>query len=212
MSSSSFGGSVVILGASAVGKSAIFHRAIQGQDWKFQPQISSTIGASKPEKVKVPLDDGSAFSLKIWDVGGQERFDGIASSLVKNASGAIVVFSVIDAESFERARDVLLSLLNDKTDKILPKDFPMILVANKIDLPTSTSDFIADFEKKASVLLARNECSVQKIAFIKTSAKSGVGIQEVLKILATELKKVIPEQNKKNNQTRPTAENKCFIL
>ena len=63
--------------------------------------------------------------MKIWDTSGEEQFNTIVRSLMREVGGVLVVYSTTDVNSFEECESHLRGL--EKTDKTV------ILVGNKCD-------------------------------------------------------------------------------
>ena len=51
------------------------------------------------------MSDNTKCILKLWDTGGQERFDGVVNSSIRNADGIVVVFDLTRRDSFLHMRD-----------------------------------------------------------------------------------------------------------
>ena len=48
------------------------------------------------------MDGDDKVQVKCWDTAGQERFQQLAKNFYKRAEGIIIVYSVVDRESFEK--------------------------------------------------------------------------------------------------------------
>jgi Ras-related protein Rab-23 len=107
----------------------------------------------------------------IWDTAGQEYYDAITRRYYKGASGAIIVFSVINRDSFNAVKS-WKEKIKAECDNI-----PMILVMNKIDL----MDQSVVSEKEATDLAAQ-----LGIILYKTSVKDNTMIDEIFDNLAIE--------------------------
>jgi small GTP-binding protein len=82
-----------------VGKTSLVHRYVLN---KYSPSTTlSTIGASFLTKRAVDVDSGTPVRLQIWDTAGQERFRSISKLYYRGASAVVLVYSIIDAQSFE---------------------------------------------------------------------------------------------------------------
>jgi len=174
---------LLLLGASAVGKSCIFSRAVE-PGWEFKEEMGSTVAARRPVE-KVFKIDQETYTLRVWDIGGPERFEHISKGLLKEAQGVVVVFSVDDAHSFETATTWLESiseLRNPKHGGSRP-DLQVVLACNKIDLEGDSVRF-KDWEAKGKKL-----SSAHDVPFFGTSAKTNKGIDEMFEVAARGMKK-----------------------
>ena len=86
---------VLVVGNSAVGKSALLQRFAEGN---FDDSYVSTIGIDF--KVRTINIDDQRIKLQIWDTAGQERFRTIGTAYYRNTHGVIVVYDVTSKESF----------------------------------------------------------------------------------------------------------------
>ena len=66
----------------------------------------------------------------IWDVGGQERTRSLWRSFVRNAD---LIIWVVDTNDVERMEESYVEL--NRLSKILKEGIPILLLANKRDLP-----------------------------------------------------------------------------
>ncbi|KAL9130234.1 MAG: hypothetical protein Q9217_001527 [Psora testacea] len=90
---------ICVLGAQGVGKTSLLHRYVKGT---FNPPATaSTIGASFLVKKVLDVDSGSTVRLQLWDTAGQERFRAISRLYYRGASAVLLVYSIIDEQSFE---------------------------------------------------------------------------------------------------------------
>lgn len=91
-----------------VGKTSLVHRYVKGN---FSPaSITSTIGASFLTKRIVDIDSGATVRLQIWDTAGQERFRSISKLYYRGAAAVILVYSILDEQSFEEMGRWLMEL------------------------------------------------------------------------------------------------------
>ena len=149
---------ILILGDGSVGKTSFLTRYA---DNSFQESVLSTIGVDYKLK-NVQLDDGRTVKLQIWDTAGQDRFRSIAKNYYKGANGIVVVFSVIDKESFKNVRTWISQIKEEVDEKVT-----IILVGNKID------------REDARVVSKEKGEELAKefgLPFFECSAKTGVNI------------------------------------
>jgi len=174
-----------------VGKSCIFNRAIDPK-WQFKEEMNATIAVTKPVLKRVQLDDGE-FPLKVWDCGGQERFDNISKAFLKDAIGCILIFSVESPESLKKVRQWIESVIELRNNG---KDIQIAIACNKIDLPETHSNYFNSWKADGEGL-ARG-CSTEEypIKFFAISAKTDIGISEMFRGVARQARDRIIKRKK----------------
>lgn len=110
--------------------------------------------------------------IRVWDTAGQERFRTLSTSYFRKAQGAVMVYDVTDARSFDSIRR-WLEQLKDNADR----ESSVIIVGNKADL---TSERQVTTEEGASLAA---ELGVQ---FFEVSAKAGTGVDDAFLALSEE--------------------------
>lgn len=160
---------IVVLGEGAVGKTAIVTRFSHGF---FRTDYKTTIGSQfavknveiiKSEREKVTV------KLQIWDVAGQSRFQILRPMYYRGSSGGVLVYDVTRRRTF-----IVLQEWLDELHKALGKDIPLILVANKTDLP----DRVVEPSEGREFADSRN------MPYVESSAKTGEGIIDIFEQLA----------------------------
>ena len=116
---------LVILGSLSVGKTSLITRYKSG---KFFSSLPPTCGTSFIKK-KIILN-GRKFILNIWDTAGQEQYDSLTKLFTSNAQIAILVYSIIDQQSFDDLNKWLQLIKNTNTKNY----FSVGIAANKSDL------------------------------------------------------------------------------
>ncbi|CAF1659705.1 unnamed protein product, partial [Adineta ricciae] len=96
--------------------------------------------------------------LDVLDTAGQEEFSALREQYMRKGDGFLIVYSVIDPNSFKNTRQFYNQILRVKDRK----SYPMILVANKIDLVHL---------RKVSEEEGRELAAELQIPYIETSAK-----------------------------------------
>lgn len=153
----------VTLGESGVGKTSLVKKYVENS---FEDKLPSTVGADV--SIKNFDFDGGTIQLTIWDTAGQEVFRSLVEQYLRDASLAMVVFSLSDRKSFECARDYWITYLFEKCPDII-----MVIVGNKLDLEREVS------EDEANGLACK-----YKTEYFETSALQGIGVDEVFEVLA----------------------------
>jgi small GTP-binding protein len=167
---------VVLIGDGGVGKTAIRERYL-GKG--FDSQYVLTIGADFA--MKDDFVNGTNLKYQIWDLAGQERFDGVREVYYKGALGALLVFDVSRPESYFNIPKWVKELWgNNGRSKV-----PLILVANKIDLRSVDIETISSEQGRMMAEKLTNLTSPEGFAchYIETSAKTGVKIDDVFSLL-----------------------------
>lgn len=157
---------VLIIGDSAVGKTNIMLRIC---DEKFIPSHVTTIGVDF--KLKTIEVKGKKIKMQIWDTAGQERFKTITQQYYKGSHGIIMTYAVNDRNSFKS----ITNWLNQVKEKISNKEVPIVLLANKCDLP----------DREIEMSEGQHLADSLGIPFYETSAKENIGIKEAFENVAT---------------------------
>lgn len=177
---------IVVVGASAVGKSSIVQRLVQGT---FSEDGSTTCGADF-YTYQCPIDSDYV-KLQIWDTAGQERFRSISKSYFRNAVGAILVYDITSMSSFDQLTD----WLNDLQSLCVPNAY-ILLVGNKADLES---------QRQVGAQQIKEFAERHKLETIETSALNGKNVKEAFTRLSMEISaRVKSEQITPNQpQARP---------
>ncbi|MFX0071351.1 MAG: Rab family GTPase [Candidatus Hermodarchaeota archaeon] len=159
----------LIAGDSAVGKTTLVHRYIEGE---FIDSSVITVGVEFYLK-EIDIDDKTSCHVQIWDIGGQERFRYMVKKYLPGARGALLLFDTTSWKSFVNI-DKWAQLL-----RINDKKLPIVLVATKYDLEefSMVADYYAELKQK----------KLNMIDYVKTSSKTGLNVDEVFEILAKHL-------------------------
>ncbi len=182
---------VVLLGEGRVGKTSIVMRFTRDQ---FNDKQQSTINAMYLDKqIKVNQKD---VILNIWDTAGQERFHALGPIYYRDADGAILVYDITDAPSFEKVRTWIKELR-----KIVGPNIAIAIAGNKSDLERNRA-------VKSEDAIAYAE-SVGALHFL-TSAKTDKNLLETFSQLA---QKMMNDRQKKNAamQSKRASQNRIVI-
>ena len=148
------------LGNSKVGKSSYILRYTENE---FSLYISTTIGINYKSKIET-LDNKERIEIILYDTNGQERFKSMSFNMLKNADGALLFYDITDKGSFDSIKDWIKSIYEFKS-----KDFPIVLVGNKID---KEEDRVITKNEGESEALKHN------IKHFEISCKDSINIRE----------------------------------
>jgi GTP-binding protein LepA len=125
---------------------------------------------SHPVRMTYTANDGKEYCLNLIDTPGHVDFSYEVSRSLAACEGAILVVDATQGIEAQTLTNVYLALDNDLT--IIP-------VMNKIDLPSS---HVEEVGKQIADLLG-----VDQAGILSCSAKSGVGVKEILERVVTEV-------------------------
>ena len=157
---------ILFLGDSTVGKTSLLIRYLEKKFDNSMPTLGVDV------RYKYLKYENKNIKLDLWDTAGQERFKAIISTYYKGAQGAIFIFDITNNRSFEK-----MKILIEEIKKELP-DIKMIILENKIDL---------EDEREVSRELIEEYQNSTNIEIIKTSSKTGEGIEEAFLAIVKEL-------------------------
>ena len=160
---------VCLIGDGYVGKTSIRRKYI-GEG--FRSNYIPTLGVDFAQKITSTKDGNTR--LVIWDIAGQSQFQSLRKRYYEGCSGLILVYSVVDRESFDNASKWLVEAHG------YMKKFPvLIIVANKIDLRAYyPKEDIVSYEEGEEFTKMFSEKLDTPSIFIETSALTGVHIDE----------------------------------
>lgn len=151
---------IVLIGNANVGKTCVVKKATIGT---FSDDTVPTLGASYASKI-VKINDQDV-RLQIWDTAGQEKYRGMTPMYYRGSQIALIVYSIIDMESF-KAIDGWIESLRENAEP----DIIMFLIGNKYDLDSQRAVETSQGQEKANEIGA---------SFYEVSAKTGYQIDEM---------------------------------
>ncbi|RWR81251.1 Small GTPase superfamily [Cinnamomum micranthum f. kanehirae] len=181
---------LVLLGDGRVGKTSLVLRYVNNV---FSEKREATVQASYLTKRLVI--EGVPITLAIWDTAGQERFHALGPIYYRDADAALLVYDIMDSDSFTRVRNWVKEL-----QQMASKPIIMAIAANKSDLVRSKKFDLQDAESYATSIGAR---------LFVTSAKLGTGIEEVFLDIAT---RALQKKKESAESFSPTPPRKGMLL
>lgn len=157
---------ICILGAFSVGKTSLVQKFVRSI---FSEKYLTTVGV-KVDKKDVQVGDQTV-DLLIWDIHGEDITQDISPSYLRGASGYIVVVDGTRSETLDAANSIAGRVRN------LLGPLPAVMLLNKSDLEAQW-----EIDDQTIESLARDGWLA-----LKTSAKTGAGVEEAFQRLAHEL-------------------------
>jgi small GTP-binding protein len=148
---------ICMLGASAVGKTSLVARFVQGI---FSDKYLTTAGVKIDRRV-VELN-GRDVGLQLWDMQGEDRFQKVQTSHLRGAHGYLLVADGTRRDTLDRA------VLLQKDAESVAGAVPFMLLLNK-------SDLVDDWDIEESALGGLREAGW---VIVNTSAKTGEAVVE----------------------------------
>ncbi|KAH0955991.1 hypothetical protein HN011_009155 [Eciton burchellii] len=184
---------LVVVGDGGVGKSAL---TIQFFQKLFVTDYDPTIEDNYSQHTEV---DKQWCVLDVLDTAGQEEFSAMRDQYMRTGDGFLMVYSVTDKQSYQNIIHFYEQILRVKDRDI----YPMLLVANKVDLVHL---------RKVSEEQGRELAHRLGVPYIETSAKDPpqnveAAFHEVVRIIRNHSRAIMEKNQKKRQHSR-----KCNIL
>lgn len=157
---------ICMLGSFAVGKTSLVRQFV---DSIFSEKYHTSIGVKIDKKIVTV--DGAEINLVLWDIHGEDEFQKIQASYLVGTSGYFLVIDGTRSNTLAVVKE-----LHQFTIKHIGS-VPFIVLINKADLLNDWEIAEAEIE-----LLKKKGWEV-----IKTSAKTGEGVEEAFHRLANKL-------------------------
>lgn len=160
----------VLIGDGAVGKTSI-RRAYMGEE--FMSSHLATIGVDFAQK-QIQTED-AVVRFVVWDLAGQPSFERVRRHYYQGSHSFILVYSVIDRETFDNASKWLVEAY-----KYMGQLPPTAVIGNKIDLRWEhpLEDVVSTKEGRQFTEYFIEKLEVDAI-FRETSALTGENIQDM---------------------------------
>ena len=152
---------MIVIGDAGVGKSCLTAKAVKGI---FEEAYSATVGFEFLT-FNVKIGD-KVVKLQIWDTCGQEIYRSLISSFYRNASLAMMVYSIDSKDSFNHIETWLKEVKLQSNP-----DIKIFLIGNKADLEQQRE------VKTSEAKSFKEENGIHY--FSEASAKNGLNSKEV---------------------------------
>jgi Ras-related protein Rab-2A len=160
---------IIVVGDSGVGKSCL---TMQGTKNHFEDCYTPTVGFEF-FTFNIRINDKN-IKLQIWDTCGQEAYRSLITSFYRNASLAILVYSIDNQNSYNNIE----AWLNEIKSQANPET-KTFLIGNKVDLES---------QRTIPKEIAQQFCKEHGFNYFEeTSAKEGTNAQKVFINAAKEL-------------------------
>ncbi len=157
---------ICMVGAFATGKTSLVAKFVYSI---FSEKYQTTVGVKIDKKTLTVKEQ--ELNLILWDLYGEDEFQKLRTSYLRGSSGYLLVVDGTRKSTLQTAVD-----LQQRVEENLGK-LPFILVLNKWDL-----------QDEWELDSANIEAIEQKgWTAIKTSAKTGLNVEEIFNTLATKI-------------------------
>jgi small GTP-binding protein len=163
---------ICLLGAFAVGKTSLVQRFVKSI---YSDEYHTTVGVKVDKKtVRIAEED---MNLIIWDLAGEDELQKVEMTYLRGASGYLLIADGTRRDTLETAR-MLQRRVNETSGPL-----PFIFLINK-------SDLLNEWEIEEGAIAEFEGLGVE---IIKTSAKTGEGVEAAFTLLSEKLLMKSPE-------------------
>ena len=152
---------VILVGNSAVGKTAIINEYIYGSSSTDGPTVGVDFFAKSIKKGQEMI------RMQIWDTAGQEKFHSLIPSYIRNSTVAVFVYDITCRESFD-ALETWYKMVTDLAEPTI------VIVGNKTDL---------EGQREVTEDEGRKFAEAHNGKFIETSARTKSNINELFALV-----------------------------
>jgi len=175
---------LVLIGDSGVGKSSLMLR-YNGYD--FTPEFKSTIGVEFA--TRTIINDGIVIKAQIWDTAGQERYRSVSRAYYRGAVGAVVVYDITSAATFNSLKNWLNEVRTHGNPTMV-----VIMIGNKKDLGEKL--------RAVSIQEASAFAKANSLLFTEASAKDLTNVDEAFSLLLTEIFHIVHRNTINEHNTK----------
>ena len=167
---------ICLLGDVAVGKTSIATRFCKNN---FNESYVNTIGGAYQQQT-ILLDNNVKMKLHVWDTSGDERFKSMTNLYYRDAQVAILTYDITNEKTFES----LNFWLKELSDKVNNDNMLLFLAGNKCDMENKVVPYSR----------AKEFAQENNMFFFETSAKTGAGVKDLFKTIASKGYEVLSKQ------------------
>jgi len=154
---------ICLIGSFSVGKTSLVERHVHSI---FSNRYHTTVGV-KIDRKEMQIGDRRV-DLILWDLNGEDEFQPLSLSYLRGSSGLLYVIDGTRRATLETT----LSLVCRARDAV--GDLPAVVALNKSDLDQEWEITDHEIERIAEF----------KLPILRTSAKTGQGVEQVFRTLA----------------------------
>uniref|UniRef100_A0A915IQB1 Uncharacterized protein n=1 Tax=Romanomermis culicivorax TaxID=13658 RepID=A0A915IQB1_ROMCU len=164
---------IVIVGLDNAGKSTILYRLKLGRYVTTMPTIGFNC-----EKIRPSYGTAKGISFSLWDVGGQDKIRPLWKSYIRHTHAILFVVDSSDEERFEEAKVELSNLIRSNE---ISSQAPIVLLANKQDLPLAKSKL--EIEKRLTAGQENFLLNGHSLTVVPCCAVSGDGLDDFFDLI-----------------------------
>lgn len=185
---------ICVLGSGGVGKSALTLRFMSD---RFEDAYEPTIEDCFKKKIMV---DNRYETISVVDTAGQEEYKSLQTGWFENGDGFIIVYSIIDKNSFNDLEELVDNISRVKENL----NIPIIIVGNKVDLIN---------ERQVSYQKGKTLGEKWGVPFFETSAKEKINDYEIFFQIVREINKYRSKERRRVLIKKPRKKrSKCIII
>jgi len=154
---------VCMLGSFAVGKTSLVQQYVNSI---FSDKYLTSIGVKIDQKTL--SYNNVDITMLLWDIHGEDEFQKIPKSYLKGSAGYFLIMDGTRVSTLS-----IIEKIKRMADEVIGSDIPFLILVNKVDL-TNRWEFSDEMEK---------EMSARNWKILKTSAKTGEGVEEAFQEL-----------------------------
>ncbi len=177
---------LIVVGDSGVGKTNLIKRFVTDT---FGEDTKATVGVEFMYKTyKI---NNEILRVEIWDTAGQERYKSITMAYYKGAKGALIVYDITSAKTFEDI-DKWIADVKEKAGGSLQ----LMIVGNKTDLES---------ERAVTKDEALEKAKIYESPIMETSALDATNVKKAFEDLIIELYKDQKVKSSEQNAQSPSS-------